>query len=170
MKVVGRNDQCPCKSGKKFKFCCIHEAKKAKEKEFLDQRLVISQDPEWFHLRQAEGNIEAVLEEYIDHEFNYSDFDDAWDEFMSFGESEEIDLNTFKLFFKSWSKTSLTIASAMAFRSFWSKYKTASPATSCNTGILETAVLTPQAKDCKTGIPKPSYFDGKIKALAAFII
>jgi uncharacterized protein YecA (UPF0149 family) len=27
-KIPGRNDPCPCRSGKKFKNCCIHKIKK----------------------------------------------------------------------------------------------------------------------------------------------
>lgn len=38
---IGRNDLCPCGSGKKFKKCCIDKINKADDEEFTDPRLFL---------------------------------------------------------------------------------------------------------------------------------
>ena len=51
---VGRNDECPCGSGKKFKKCCMQNPQ------------IIVSDHDWQKIRVAEGKlIEAVLLPYI---------------------------------------------------------------------------------------------------------
>jgi hypothetical protein len=68
MTSVGRNDPCPCGSGKKYKQCCLraHE---------VDDGLRI-------RLRTAEGALVPVLLTYAVQEFGEEFVDEAWDEFF----------------------------------------------------------------------------------------
>jgi hypothetical protein len=38
MATIGRNDPCPCGSGKKYKKCCLNETKVVSAEEFHYQR------------------------------------------------------------------------------------------------------------------------------------
>ncbi|WMJ16409.1 SEC-C metal-binding domain-containing protein [Geobacillus proteiniphilus] len=45
---IGRNDPCPCGSGKKYKKCCMnkqqkHEIKRVRQRRFFDQKYELSQ-------------------------------------------------------------------------------------------------------------------------------
>lgn len=99
MKAVGRNEPCLCKSGKKFKFCCLLQVN-TKKKEIVSDQNPMLQDPEWLMVRQAEGVIEVVLQEFIEKEFNDA-YTNAWKEFTSVSEVE-VDATVYEPYFKTW--------------------------------------------------------------------
>jgi hypothetical protein len=68
MSATGRNDPCPCGSGRKFKHCCLraHDA----------------DDAARMRLRTAEGVLVPALLTYAAYEFGDEFFDEAWDEFF----------------------------------------------------------------------------------------
>ena len=68
MTAVGRNEPCPCGSGRKFKQCCLraHEA----------------EDSVRGLLRSAEGAVVPALFSYAAREFGREFFDEAWEEFF----------------------------------------------------------------------------------------
>ncbi|HHT9118669.1 MAG TPA: SEC-C metal-binding domain-containing protein, partial [Candidatus Hypogeohydataceae bacterium YC38] len=51
MKVVGRNNPCPCGSGKKYKECCLNKSafvvKPSNQPEVIDNHLVSSNGKTW---------------------------------------------------------------------------------------------------------------------------
>lgn len=61
MSTVGRNDPCPCGSGRKFKHCCVRV-------QDVDDNL-------------REGALVPGLFFCATHEFGREFFDEAWDEF-----------------------------------------------------------------------------------------
>jgi hypothetical protein len=68
MTTVGRNDPCPCGSGRKFKYCCL--------------RVQDGEDSLRIRLRSAEGALVPALFSYAAQEFGNEFFDEAWDEFF----------------------------------------------------------------------------------------
>jgi hypothetical protein len=66
--TVGRNDPCPCGSGRKFKHCCL--------------RVQDVEDGLRVRLRSAEGALVPALFSYAAQEFGNEFFDEAWDEFF----------------------------------------------------------------------------------------
>lgn len=66
--TVGRNDSCPCGSGRKFKHCCL--------------RVQDVEDSLRVRLRSAEGALVPGLFAYATQEFGREFFDEAWDEFF----------------------------------------------------------------------------------------
>ena len=68
MSSTGRNDPCPCGSGRKFKHCCLraHDA----------------DDAARMRLRTAEGVLVPALFAYAADEFGDEFFDEAWEEFF----------------------------------------------------------------------------------------
>jgi hypothetical protein len=70
--TVGRNDPCPCGSGRKFKHCCL--------------RVQDVEDNLRVRLRSAEGVLVPALFSYSTQEFGREFFDQAWDEFFVWNE------------------------------------------------------------------------------------
>ena len=68
MTTVGRNDPCPCGSGRKFKHCCL--------------RVRDGEDNLRVRLRSAEGALVPALFSYAAREFGPEFFAEAWDEFF----------------------------------------------------------------------------------------
>ena len=68
MTTVGRNDPCPCGSGRKFKHCCL--------------RIQDGEDTLRVRLRSAEGALVPALFSYAAQEFGNEFFEEAWDEFL----------------------------------------------------------------------------------------
>ena len=68
MTTVGRNDPCPCGSGRKFKHCCL--------------RIQDGEDSLRLQLRSAEGALVPALFSYAAQEFGNEFFEEAWDEFF----------------------------------------------------------------------------------------
>jgi hypothetical protein len=68
MSATGRNDPCPCGSGRKFKHCCL--------------RALDADDAARRRLRTAEGVLVPALFAYAADEFGDEFFDEAWDEFF----------------------------------------------------------------------------------------
>jgi hypothetical protein len=78
----GRNDPCPCGSGKKYKQCCLKTEQTQPEDEFL-----------WRRIRRAiEGSPMQILEFASGH-FGKDALMEAWDDFMPW-EDEEFSINT----------------------------------------------------------------------------
>ena len=68
MSATGRNDPCPCGSGRKFKHCCL--------------RALDADDAARMRLRTAEGVLVPALFAYAADEFGDEFFDEAWEEFF----------------------------------------------------------------------------------------
>lgn len=68
MPPTGRNDPCPCGSGRKFKHCCL--------------RVLDANDAARMRLRSAEGVLIPALFAYAADEFGDEFFDEAWEEFF----------------------------------------------------------------------------------------
>lgn len=66
---VGRNDPCPCGSGKKFKHCCMRETSAAP-----DETL-------WRRLRRLHDELPLHLLKFADRTFGEAALLEAWDEF-----------------------------------------------------------------------------------------
>ena len=75
MTTVGRNDPCPCGSGRKFKHCCL--------------RVQDGEDSLRVRLRSAEGTLVPALFSYAAQEFGNEFFDEAWDEFFLWNDTPE---------------------------------------------------------------------------------
>ncbi len=69
MSSPGRNDPCPCGSGRKYKHCCL--------------RATDAADALRIRLREAEGALVPALMAYADSEFGDEFFDEAWEEFFA---------------------------------------------------------------------------------------
>ncbi len=69
MSKVGRNDPCPCGSGKKYKKCCL--AKNSAPVASLD----------WRRIRRTEGELIPLLIRYAEKYYGQEAMMDAWDEF-----------------------------------------------------------------------------------------
>lgn len=77
MTTVGRNDPCPCGSGRKFKHCCLHVRD--------------VEDSLRLRLRSAEGALVPALFSYATQEFGPEFFDEAWDEFFLWNDVPDIE-------------------------------------------------------------------------------
>jgi hypothetical protein len=75
MTTVGRNDPCPCGSGRKFKHCCL--------------RAQDGEDSLRVRLRSAEGALVPALFSYAAQEFGNEFFDEAWDEFFLWNDAPD---------------------------------------------------------------------------------
>ena len=74
----GRNDPCPCGSGKKYKQCCLKAEQAQPEDEFL-----------WRRIRRAiEGSPMRMLEFGSGH-FGREALQEAWDDFMPYWKDDE---------------------------------------------------------------------------------
>lgn len=68
---IGRNDPCPCSSGKKYKQCCLKTEQAQPEDDFL-----------WRRIRRAIEGSPAKLLEFADSYFGQEALLEAWEEFM----------------------------------------------------------------------------------------
>lgn len=84
---TGRNDPCACKSGKKFKLCCMAKEKKATpaykgtEEDVRKLYYTTSFDTEWKKFRIAEEKIAELIKHCIKKKFGNEIVYQAWDEF-----------------------------------------------------------------------------------------
>ncbi|HPD61710.1 MAG TPA: SEC-C metal-binding domain-containing protein, partial [Thermodesulfobacteriota bacterium] len=69
MEKIGRNDPCPCGSGKKYKKCCLIK-QGDQGGEFL-----------WYKLRRTEGELTGRLLEFACTRYGEDFLLEAWDEF-----------------------------------------------------------------------------------------
>jgi hypothetical protein len=83
MSATGRNDPCPCGSGRKFKHCCL--------------RALDAEDAARMRLRTAEGVLVPALFAYAADEFGDEFFDEAWEEFF-FGAAVPDDIDNSREF------------------------------------------------------------------------
>ena len=67
MASIGRNDPCPCGSGKKYKKCCLNKP----------APLSLS----WRKMRQTEGDLIPLLLQYTKEDYGPGAIAEAWDEF-----------------------------------------------------------------------------------------
>jgi hypothetical protein len=68
---IGRNDHCPCGSGKKYKQCCLKAEQSPPEDDFL-----------WRRIRRAIEGSPAKMLEFSSSHFGPEALLEAWDEFM----------------------------------------------------------------------------------------
>jgi hypothetical protein len=105
MKSIGRNDLCPCQSGIKYKICCGRKkglsCPTGTTTENSLQYSIISNDSEWLKLRTAEGEVGFILDRFIDNELGLEIYENAWNEFESYGESP-VDRDAYHTYFKYW--------------------------------------------------------------------
>ncbi len=76
----GRNDLCPCGSGKKYKKCCL-----------VKQSLVVGDRMIYQRLRETEGRVMAKIDDFFAEQFDQDDYLDAWFEFLLWPEEDLLD-------------------------------------------------------------------------------
>lgn len=69
----GRNDSCPCGSGKKYKHCCLISAQAAADS---PEELV------WRRLRRAKEGFPTLMLSFIRSSYGFAAIDEAWQEFV----------------------------------------------------------------------------------------
>jgi hypothetical protein len=74
---IGRNDPCPCGSGKKYKHCCLARGAEVESS---------PQDLAWRRLRRATGSLPTDLLRFADGYFGQAGLLEAWDEFTLWNE------------------------------------------------------------------------------------
>ena len=110
MAHIGRNDPCPCKSGKKYKACCLGKENNLSHAERMQKYSTVYNDLAWTKMRTAEGEIDRILEMYINKELEDTIHEDAWDDFVGDDTSSK-DAKAYEYFFKSWMYHSWTLGS-----------------------------------------------------------
>lgn len=101
MAHIGRNDPCPCKSRKKYKACCLGKENNLSNAELMQKYSTVYNDLAWTKMRTAEGEIDRILEMYINKELEDTIYEDAWDDFEGDDTSSK-DAKAYEYFFKSW--------------------------------------------------------------------
>jgi len=69
----GRNDPCPCGSGRKYKHCCLGQQPEAPESK---------EDVVWRQVNRAVSNYSPAMVQFIKEVYGDGAVDEAWDEFM----------------------------------------------------------------------------------------
>lgn len=90
---IGRNGLCPCGSGSKYKQCCLQKD--------LRNRSAVYEDAEWLKFRQAEGEVEAILDQYVEDHYLASERPLAWDYFKP-DDASPLPSKALKLLFQNW--------------------------------------------------------------------
>ena len=82
---VGRNDPCPCGSGKKYKACCIAKQEETQTADYL-----------WQKMRMTEGELIDRLLDYAGKNYGADILDEAWNDFTcwTFDEIDEAALES----------------------------------------------------------------------------
>jgi hypothetical protein len=70
---IGRNDPCPCGSGKKYKKCCLNELTVVSSSQIQD-------------IRNTENKLMTKIEQFCEQAFNSQMLDDAWGCFVGWTE------------------------------------------------------------------------------------
>jgi hypothetical protein len=65
MKKIGRNDPCPCGSGKKYKQCCLKAEEAKKEKAANDRSEAVPRAIQWLMLKHDKGVRQALDEGFF---------------------------------------------------------------------------------------------------------
>lgn len=76
----GRNDPCPCGSGRKYKHCCLSKAETLAPEEMT-----------WRRVRRATEKLGAGLLREAERHFGSAAIDEAWEEFHGFENDEPFD-------------------------------------------------------------------------------
>ena len=88
----GRNDPCPCGSGRKYKHCCLPKAE-----------AIAPEEIGWRRVRRATETLGSDLVREAAHHFGEAGLDEAWDEFNRFEGEEPFDPDSpFVTLFFSW--------------------------------------------------------------------
>lgn len=72
---IGRNDPCPCGSGKKFKKCCFGRESGGGSMENMD--------PLWRSVRKAADGLSVEILKFVGERFGIGVIEEAWQEFLS---------------------------------------------------------------------------------------
>lgn len=81
MAKIGRNDPCPCGSGKKYKRCC---AEKVEQRVRPEEAWL--QDPEWLKIRRTEGEVVDAVLSFAAKRYGKGILEEAFLEFSLGGE------------------------------------------------------------------------------------
>lgn len=81
MAKIGRNDRCPCGSGRKYKHCCS-----GKEVASFIPEDAWTQDPEWYKIRQIESEVIEGILDFAAEEYGKNFLPEALAEFGFWGE------------------------------------------------------------------------------------
>ncbi len=74
---IGRNDPCPCRSGRKYKQCCLAVAAEAPD---------VQTDLQWRRVRRALENYAPTMMRFVQDVYGPLAIDEAWDEFVAWDE------------------------------------------------------------------------------------
>jgi len=75
----GRNDPCPCGSGKKYKHCCLAAATTESES---------PQELTWRRVRRAAEGFPATMTRFVEDMYGFDAVDEAWEEFTLWEDAE----------------------------------------------------------------------------------
>ncbi len=70
MTDAGRNDPCPCGSGKKFKKCCL-----------AARQAAVLEDLNWIRMRRTEGELIPILLKHLEKVYGSTAVPEAWEDF-----------------------------------------------------------------------------------------
>ena len=88
----GRNDPCPCSSGRKYKHCCLPK-----------DQAIAPEELAWRRVRRATEPLGAELMREAARCFGAAGLDEAWSEFNLFEEDEPFDdASPYVTLFFSW--------------------------------------------------------------------
>jgi len=82
MKTIGRNDPCPCGSGKKYKNCCLNKEQHKDSRDFV-----------WRKLRETHDRFANILAKYGFDRYGPGILENAWDDFI-LDAGREYDMNS----------------------------------------------------------------------------
>ena len=82
MARIGRNDPCPCGSGKKHKHCCYEKFKAGKPEDLFGG------DADWLKIRRTEGELVGQILDFAAQRYGSALMEEAFAEFSNWGECE----------------------------------------------------------------------------------
>ena len=91
-KTVGRNDPCPCGSGKKYKHCCMHKDREAERAAKLQAASPAPIEPPPEEPSVDISKEEAIVPDAVESEQEIDPFDEIWDAFMAADYEEKVAL------------------------------------------------------------------------------
>jgi hypothetical protein len=79
MARIGRNDPCPCGSGKKHKHCCYEKFRARKPEELFGG------DADWLKIRRTEGELVGQILDFATQRYGNAAMEEAFGEFTNWG-------------------------------------------------------------------------------------
>ncbi|HEY6329726.1 MAG TPA: SEC-C metal-binding domain-containing protein [Blastocatellia bacterium] len=94
MAKIGRNDPCPCGSGKKYKNCCY-----GKQSAWAGAPETYATDPDWVKIRRTEAEVTLEVLKFAVSRYGEDFLNGAMDEFSVWGKYDAEEIETDAMFF-----------------------------------------------------------------------